>query len=339
MNKIIISQDLLHYLQTTHKSGGRFSSKLLQDTKSGGRFSSKLLQDTKSGGRFSLKLPNRSGKSRQGLLLHSQFKDTVNFVDSTGDMLSIVTHRNFVPMSMYIDTDIGHDIRIEELRWIDGENLYFTGERRINFSKATVWNPYYYLSGEFKLHNSMDYLKELIINTIENTGIITPLKKVLFNIDYNSHLKELSNSDEIYISKFKDILKQLFNSTYYNNNQKLFENLKKFIGLGSGLTPSGDDFISGFIWGMRLQGKNDLAQSLINHLVGISKTATNDISIKFLNFTQQNKLSIHQKYFIYSLSKTNQYNVERAFLKLKLWGHSSGLDWICGLYGGWTLNI
>lgn len=103
-------------------------------------------------------------------------------------------------------------------------------------------------------------------------------------------------------------------------------NLSSLIGLGIGLTPSGDDFLCGVLAGFILRGmdchpfaaavREQLQQKLEN---------TNDISRIFLHCALQGQFSEA----VCSLTKaTSPAKLSAAFHAI---GHSSGMDTLCGI--------
>lgn len=104
------------------------------------------------------------------------------------------------------------------------------------------------------------------------------------------------------------------------------------IGLGTGLTPSGDDFLCGVLAGLTLSGKenctlaNILKKDIAKHL-----SNTNDISQAFLHCALQNRFSLA----VNSLAELpDAFSIRSSFEKI---GHSSGIDTLCGIF--FILNV
>lgn len=104
------------------------------------------------------------------------------------------------------------------------------------------------------------------------------------------------------------------------------ENLAKLIGLGIGLTPSGDDFLCGALAGLILCGLGDhpfalsLCQEVRAHI-----SDTNDISRAFLDCA----LTHHFSQAVNGLAGLpSAETVLNTFLAI---GHSSGIDTLCGI--------
>lgn len=109
--------------------------------------------------------------------------------------------------------------------------------------------------------------------------------------------------------------------------QEAAEKLCELIGLGIGLTPSGDDFLCGILAGLHIQGikSSEFADHLRN---GIQNNLhrTNEISAAFLSCAMDGHFS-HAVNELWNNPSTEQ--ISKMFHKI---GHSSGMDTLCGIY-------
>ena len=105
------------------------------------------------------------------------------------------------------------------------------------------------------------------------------------------------------------------------------EKLCELIGLGIGLTPSGDDFLCGVLAGLYIQGKefSEFAYCLRN---SIKKNLhrTNEISAAFLSCAMDGHFN-HAVNELWKNPSTEQ--ISEMFHEI---GHSSGMDTLCGIY-------
>ena len=118
--------------------------------------------------------------------------------------------------------------------------------------------------------------------------------------------------------------RELLHAGAYNEAAK---ELTRLIGLGSGLTPSGDDFLCGVLAGLRIL-KLDKHDFCIQLKSAISKHLgdTIDISAAFLACALQNEFSLA----VNSLGGIpSAEEMKESFLAI---GHSSGMDTLCGVY-------
>ena len=102
--------------------------------------------------------------------------------------------------------------------------------------------------------------------------------------------------------------------------------LARLIGLGIGLTPSGDDFLCGVLAGLFLTGRSDtaFAQSL-RDTIQQHLTDTIDISATFLSCALDRQFSLAVK-GLETVAEVS--DIRKSFLEI---GHSSGMDTLCGV--------
>jgi hypothetical protein len=114
--------------------------------------------------------------------------------------------------------------------------------------------------------------------------------------------------------------------------EKATEELVSLIGLGVGLTPSGDDFLCGVLAGLILTGNSDHPlNSILKEKIGVNLNNTNDISRTFLRCALLSHFSKPIKDLIIPAS------VEDIHASFEAVGHSSGFDSLCGIYYVYTL--
>jgi len=147
----------------------------------------------------------------------------------------------------------------------------------------------------------------------------------------------LRSNLELFLKKNKnrsEILSAVFDpkpdNPFANIVQHPEKNIYKFVGLGNGLTPAGDDFIIGFLLGRYLTKKvTKTFKSKISRIVN-QDGATNDISRQFLN------AAIDGYFNEYVIELTNNIkdrsSISESLNKISRIGASSGLDLLSGLY-------
>lgn len=103
----------------------------------------------------------------------------------------------------------------------------------------------------------------------------------------------------------------------------------KLLGLGIGLTPSGDDFLSGVLAGLILCGQNDtaFARALKKEIADHLKD-TNDISRAFLSCALKGQFSQSIK-MLRENPDADPGTIQENFQNI---GHSSGIDSLCGIF-------
>jgi hypothetical protein len=93
-------------------------------------------------------------------------------------------------------------------------------------------------------------------------------------------------------------------------------------GCGEGLTPSGDDFLCGWMLAGRLRRTLAPVRTILEHALG-----QNPVSNAFLELSAQGHVNVAVKRLLQSPSSA-------AVKAVCAFGHSSGADWLCGLLWG-----
>lgn len=107
--------------------------------------------------------------------------------------------------------------------------------------------------------------------------------------------------------------------------------LTRLLGLGTGLTPSGDDFLCGVLAGLQFTGSS--GHLFAKHLRAAVKSRlsdTIDISAAFLSCALENQFSLAVNR-LYGLPSADE--ILASFSAI---GHSSGIDTLCGIL--WSLE-
>ncbi len=109
--------------------------------------------------------------------------------------------------------------------------------------------------------------------------------------------------------------------------EKASEELVSLIGLGVGLTPSGDDFLCGVLAGLILTGNSDQTfTSILKERISLRLNNTNDISRTFLRCALSSHFSKPIKDLVFPASAED---IQASFEAV---GHTSGFDSLCGIY-------
>lgn len=232
--------------------------------------------------------------------IHSKYKSTIN-LDFNGRIISIQnTGLAKTPMSMVIDNDID----LENLKIDVGEkvkinqSIIYIANYQFNYKEANIWNPQLNIS-------------------IENRGI-----------NFTNTIIFLSNILDISPKKSLIGVQQI----------KTVEELIKFIGSGIGLTPSGDDFITGFLSALFVfEEENDLLQNyrerLIHQLSNLLDKTT-FLGKEFLKYACNREFSDIIHGFYRSLKENNRNHILNSAMEILKLGHSSGADTLSGIVSG-----
>lgn len=124
----------------------------------------------------------------------------------------------------------------------------------------------------------------------------------------------------------------------YQSNISAVEGL---IGLGSGLTPSGDDLLVGYLAGLwcTVRGQSERAQfiSRLGETIISLSSKTNDISCTYLYHAAQGQVSSRLANLAEAISRgTNHKRLSKIAEASFEVGHTSGMDAVTGLLVGLT---
>jgi hypothetical protein len=145
------------------------------------------------------------------------------------------------------------------------------------------------------------------------------------------------NAGSILSQKISRPVLQLISSTGQFDIQGSIQSVEKMIGLGPGVTPSGDDFLIGFLAGLwSTSGENQGQLSFIhlfgNGLMEIAKQ-TNLISRTYLYHATHGQFSSSLSNLAQAIAfgSENIRAISEAAMRV---GHSSGMDSVTGLLIG-----
>lgn len=141
-----------------------------------------------------------------------------------------------------------------------------------------------------------------------------------------------------------DAMRKLFDSSRKATDLNLEAPLHALIGLGSGLTPSGDDLLVGFLAGLwcgvhQTPERQQLIDALSEEIARLAYR-TNEISRAYLLCAAHGKVSSHLAKLASAICRA--YSKKRllaAFESAVQVGHSSGMDAVTGLLFGLGVDL
>lgn len=140
--------------------------------------------------------------------------------------------------------------------------------------------------------------------------------------------------ESLYMNAVQTILLQFRQAI--GDSAKMADTLCRLIGLGIGLTPSGDDFLCGFLAGLRMSSsvssqiltvKSDNFRQILEKKICSHLNRTNEISAAFLHCAALGQFSIP-----IHLLLSSEITAEQIYQAFSGIGHSSGIDTLCGIY-------
>ena len=147
-----------------------------------------------------------------------------------------------------------------------------------------------------------------------------------------------SSVDRAFASRLAHTLPMLARATERHDVTAVAEAAARLVGLGPGLTPSGDDFISGYLAALWSRagfesGIDAMLQALADALAPLF-LRTNAISRQMLSDAAQGRFA--ERLVDVTVAISGAGNVVEATTRALASGHSSGADTLCGLLFGYA---
>jgi hypothetical protein len=258
--------------------------------------------------------------SRDPRFLHI-FDGACNLINEHREILSIVTPRiGNGPFNLVIEKDFpfSRHLHLESRVTISPDHLNL-GVLMINTTNAQLWSP---RPDWEKLHGRknhiLDQLRSLpISNDLRHDGLdyicLTP-RGLLITDDpaCNSPVSSLSGA--------------LVNRDI-PSARKIASRL---VGLGNGLTPAGDDFITGAIYAVWMIHPLEIAQVLAQELAGTAAPRTTSLSAAWLRSAGRGEAGILWHEFFQALLVGDDRAIRSQTSRLLSIGHTSGADALAG---------
>jgi len=181
-----------------------------------------------------------------------------------------------------------------------------------------------------KYHSNFSYpvfeynlLKQRITDFKQMYGAYFPSKSLYFLCDKSYETNFTTSFEKVFVSEVK-IAHELF-------SQNLFEAVVGFKGKGMGLTPAGDDFVAGLLFGINYyeQLYNHNFNALKNKIIEITKT-NNLFSSTMLEMAAYGKYYNRFLVFLNAFFYLNLSDIKPYLVSLFEVGHTSGADLLCG---------
>ena len=160
------------------------------------------------------------------------------------------------------------------------------------------------------------------IKNIEETYLYKILDKYIFEdyIGIDLGIKTKTNI-ELFTTKDK-------NNNFYNSKIINF-----FVGRGKGLTPSGDDILTGFTMGLMTFNNNGIFDKWIKDInLIVTKDKTTLVSVAYLKALTKGYVSETFLELILSIDKNSEKLICEILDRVKSYGHTSGYDTLFGFY-------
>lgn len=254
--------------------------------------------------------------------IHSVYRKTINI--SVGDKLIALQAKGSPLSPISLITELSPEqmealtISAWDLVLLSDDSLEIrtaNGSFCFSYEAATIHN--------LELQDTLENAAVLALHKQIQT-ILSQISTGGFELIFNNKITE---SSPLMLQAAKNRIAKCTSIYMEGNYTETGKELARLIGLGIGLTPSGDDFLCGALAGLFLAGQGEhpltlsLRSAIADHL-----TDTVDVSAAFLACALENNYSLA----VNSLGAHPSADmIADSFLAI---GHSSGIDTLCGIY-------
>lgn len=249
--------------------------------------------------------------------LHSTYQRTFNLTNENKSALVLVAPMNYprLPGGIYLPVPVFEEV-FAEIKQLQQVTL---SENQLVF----VWNQ---KTVTLLLESTFDSSLKTMVDVLPNECLF--LQKIQKNRQMTGFDQPLSHFSQAERLPFRPEIEGLFSL----NQTKKQKSLTYFLGRGRGLTPSGDDFLLGWLFVQQLIGKARPNERLIEEKAQ-SPYYTTDVSRHYLRQAAASHYSQALLDLGDALTKEqiNEQTMNRAIAEILAHGHSSGADTLAGI--------
>ena len=208
-----------------------------------------------------------------------------------------------------------------------GQQLYIEYKEdkiEFNYQRASVWSPPLITPpSSNQLQQRLQKLTILLSSYYLSTG----LSPFLLNLASKEQSLKIESNNPFLLEAAAAI--NILTDALTNSDIDLLTQANNLIGLGPGLTPSGDDFIGGMLLAFRSFDYDKIAQTLADWALPVAKTQTNQISYAHLCCAAEGAGAAPLHDFLNALG--NNQDLTPSLNAIGCIGHSSGWDALAGI--------
>lgn len=256
--------------------------------------------------------------------IHSVFKHTINLLNDDGSLFTLVDDSlNNGPNCLKVS-----GINFEQLNLIENSRVCFKENKIMIEDKLIIdyEDHIFYQQQELFYPENVDH----IANKIDE------VKDSNWYLEFKNKYQEqifMKSVDHLIESNAKLLSTYIKNKDEVTKQQKILEN---FIGLGVGLTPSGDDFLTGLAYTVSLKKyPNIQIFSILNNLKTTMKERTNIISSQQFEMALIQEVRTEINICLESILLNKPFElVEKSIKTVLNIGSTSGFDILNGMLFG-----
>ena len=227
--------------------------------------------------------------------------------------------------------------------WLREEKLLFEGSKVVfDMQGASIWNKTLSTINTANAHLYFD------LNTLANMAAVNAPSESLgyliphfFPTKINRKSMELSALTCAIHQRFRNIISEvkpqpIFLNTRFVDN--LFvDTLEQLIGLGKGLTPSGDDFLAGIVMGFYKVGRVMDGHYLACHFNRTASERTTIVSLAFYSALSEGLVAEPFRQLLEVIGSGDVKQLVQALARINGMGATSGWDTVAGILFGISL--
>jgi hypothetical protein len=270
--------------------------------------------------------------SKTPLIVHSVFERTVNILIE-GELFTLASNQiDNAPATLVIDLPNFNECAIDANTrgFISPGKVEITGKLSIDISLVPTWECQlinYPVDTAFLIRNC-----SIAIHEIRSKGNAKWLLE-----------KESSTTafDKEMARMLKERTTKLLKGFQTEDTDQTIQYAKQLIGLGQGLTPSGDDFLVGLLLAFSMNKQDEFCQKKWSQVVvKEAENNTNIISCSALKYAAVGQTRETIGLFIKTLAtEENEEQVKKDLTTIMKIGSSSGTEMAWGILSGLTLLL
>ncbi|MFD0621154.1 DUF2877 domain-containing protein [Paenibacillus sp. GCM10027629] len=265
--------------------------------------------------------------------VHSVFDRTINVECSeNGELYTLACqHLDNAPNTMLIDMDRFSElaIKVNDMVYADQRIVHIGDQLSIAMDQVTTWECQlpFFPNNIGSVINHLAFTKEIIEQRGKCGGMKPDLtRSSIFEQETSRLLSErsLMLQEALLQHRVSDALRHAAG----------------LIGLGPGLTPSGDDFLVGLLSTFHMENSpGRIYQGFGEKIVDVARTLTNEISYTALKQASKGRVRESITRLLHSITCGKQEELILSLDKVLNIGSSSGTDIVYGIVCGLEINI
>ena len=275
------------------------------------------------------------------VVVHSVFTRAVNLVSPAGQLVGLVRPEagNGPATVVLADSSV---LRLDRIGLIPGMPvdvsagcLWLGGQAAVDLRGAMLWNA---KRNPLKvprqqLQARLAIAERIAVQTAPDGGLAPLLRHLGQLVDTAAETPPPPGLDALNSAAWAG-LQALLPAWRRGDVQAVERAATRLVGLGPGLTPSGDDVLAGLLVGAARPRPQLLRRELAEACLTAAKGRTTDLALARLRHATGGAIEEVQERVLEGLLDSDDSQLQQAVARAARWGHSSGVDTLVGLFLG-----